>query len=210
MHLIEQIGAFAGLAAFFGLAIFAFLLFMQSRHVRDLEDKATFVPEGLDLPPAPAPPKKGKGMGKAAKVAASSGAAVAAPDDTEETEQPVEAQVAQTKEAARQVEIARAAPSAASALSSAAAPAPPAPVGSRTPAGAGRRGPEPRAMIVIGLGVAVLVAGIIFATGILGGSSEDSSSGGEAAPARPRRPPRWRSSTGRPSRHSPPRSARKT
>jgi hypothetical protein len=182
MNLIEKIGAFAGLASFAGLALMAFLQFMQARHVRDLEDKATFVPEGLDLPTSPAPAKKGK----AAKVA-SSGAAVPAGGgpDTEEADQPVETQVAQTKEAARQVEIARAAAERRERFERRRRPgsAAPAAVGSGA-ASPGRGRPEPRAMIVIGLGIAVLAAGVIFAaTNLLGGSDNSSSSGNAGAAA---------------------------
>jgi hypothetical protein len=181
MDLIEKIGAFAGLASFLGLALIAFLQFMQARHVRDLEDKATFVPEGLDLPTSPAPAKKGK----AAKVA-TPGAAVPAGKgpDTEEAEQPIEAQVAQTKEAARQVEIARAAAERRERFERRRRPgsAAPAAVGSGAVTGRGR--PEPRAMIVIGLGVAVLAAGVIFAaTSLLGGSDSSTPDGGAATAA---------------------------
>jgi hypothetical protein len=183
MALIEKIGAFAGLASFLGLALIAFLQFMQARHVRDLEDKATFVPEGLDLPTSPAPAKKGK----TAKVA-TPGAALPADTaaDAEEAEQPVEAQVAQTKEAARQVEIARAAQERRERFERRRRPgaAAPAAVGSGAPMG--RRRPEPRSLIVIGLGIAVLAAGVIFAaTNLLGGSDKSSTSGGGAAAQAP-------------------------
>ena len=180
MTLIKTIGAFAGLASFLGLALVAFLQFMQARHVRDLEDKATFVPEGLDLP-TPAPAKKGK----AAKVA-TPGAAVPAGKaaDTEEAEQPVEAQVAQTKEAARQVEIARAAAERRERFERRRRPGSGAPAAVGSGAANGRRRPEPRAMIVIGLGVAVLAAGVIFAaTNLLGGSSTSSTPGATGAAA---------------------------
>ncbi len=175
MDVIETIGAFAGLASFLGLALVAFLQFMQGRHLRDLEDKATFVPEGLDLPTSPAPARKSQ----AAKVGASSGA-VAAPDGAEEAERPVEAQVAQTKEAARQVEIARAAAERRHRFEQRRRPgAPPAP-GGRPAAASARRGPDPRALVAIGLGITVLLVGVLFASGVIGGS-EDSGSGGVAA-----------------------------
>ncbi|MDX6617479.1 MAG: LytR cell envelope-related transcriptional attenuator [Solirubrobacterales bacterium] len=185
MTLIKTIGAFAGLASFLGLVLVAFLQFMQSRHVRDLEDKATFVPEGLDLPTSPVPAKKGK-----AATVATPGAAVAVGNapDTEEAEQPVEAQVAQTKEAARQVEIARAAAERRERFERRRRPGQTAPtaVGSGA-VSPGRRRPEPRAMIIIGLGVAVLAAGVIFAaTNLLGGSDKSSTPGaGGAAAASP-------------------------
>jgi hypothetical protein len=186
MTLIKTIGAFAGLASFLGLALVAFLQFMQSRHVRDLEDKATFVPEGLDLPTSPAPAKKGK----AATVATPGRAAVPAgkAPDTEEAEQPVEDQVAQTKEAARQVEIARAAAQRRERFERRRRPGQAAPTAVGTGAASPGRGrPEPRAMIIIGLGVAVLAAGVIFAaTNLLGGSDKTSTTGaGGAAAATP-------------------------
>lgn len=187
MHVIEQIGAVAGLAAFFGLAVLAFLQFMQARHVRDLEDKATFVPEGLDLPaPAPAPAKPAK-AGKGGKVATPASAGEAAGDDTaEQTEQPepVAAGGKPTLEAARQVEIARAAADRRARFEQRRRPgAGPAGPATGSAAGGGRGRPEPRAMVAIGLGVAVLAAGIVFGAGrILGGGSDNGSpSGGGAA-----------------------------
>jgi hypothetical protein len=180
MALIEKIGAFAGLASFLGLALIAFLQFMQARHVRDLEDKATFVPEGLDLPTSPAPAKKDK----AAKVATPGAAVPAGAADTEEAEQPVEAQVAQTKEAARQVEIARAAAERRERFERRRRPGSAAPAAVGSGAATGRRRPEPRSMIVIGLGIAVLAAGVIFAaTNLLGGSDKSSTSGAGGAAA---------------------------
>lgn len=43
--MIEQIGAFAGLAAFFGLAVFALLTFSQGRDIRRLREWAGSAPE---------------------------------------------------------------------------------------------------------------------------------------------------------------------
>lgn len=45
MHVIEQIGAFAGLAAFFGFALLALLSFSQGRDIRRLRDWAGSAPE---------------------------------------------------------------------------------------------------------------------------------------------------------------------
>lgn len=45
VHLIEQIGAFAGLAAFIGLALLAMLAFSQARDVRRLREWAGSAPE---------------------------------------------------------------------------------------------------------------------------------------------------------------------
>ncbi len=45
MELIEKIGAFAGLAAFFGLAVLALLVFAQGRDIRRLREWAGSAPE---------------------------------------------------------------------------------------------------------------------------------------------------------------------
>ena len=45
LHVIEQIGAFAGLASFLGLGIFALLLFAHGRDIRRLRDWAGSAPE---------------------------------------------------------------------------------------------------------------------------------------------------------------------
>ena len=45
MQLLEQIGAFAGLAAFFGLALLAMLAFSQARDIRRLREWAGSAPE---------------------------------------------------------------------------------------------------------------------------------------------------------------------
>lgn len=45
MQLLEQIGAFAGLAAFLGLAVLAMLVFSQGRDIRRLRDWAGSAPE---------------------------------------------------------------------------------------------------------------------------------------------------------------------
>ncbi len=46
MELIREVGAFAGLAAFFGLALLALLYFAQARDVRRLRENAEFLVEG--------------------------------------------------------------------------------------------------------------------------------------------------------------------
>ena len=54
--LIRDVGAFAGLAAFIGLAVLALLYFAQARDVRRLRENAEFLVEGTEAaPPAPAP-----------------------------------------------------------------------------------------------------------------------------------------------------------
>src|ERR1044072_5243519 len=91
---ISTIGDYAGLASIFGLAVLSFLYFMQARHVRDLEEKATFVPDDIDLPATP-PVAAAAETRKQPTVGASSPAA----------EEDPKGQL----EAARQVEVARAA-----------------------------------------------------------------------------------------------------
>ena len=46
MEVIKEVGAFAGLAAFLGLAVLALLYFAQARDVRRLREKAEFLVEG--------------------------------------------------------------------------------------------------------------------------------------------------------------------
>jgi hypothetical protein len=50
MDVIEQVGAFAGLAAFLGLAVLALLYFAQARDVRRLRENAEFLVEGDPVP----------------------------------------------------------------------------------------------------------------------------------------------------------------
>jgi LytR cell envelope-related transcriptional attenuator len=153
--LIDKVGNYAGVASLFGLAVLSFLYFMQARHVRDLEDKATFVPDDIDLsttPPVSAPTSKER------KAAAAAGAP--ASTATEEQAEPVT-----ELEAARQVEVARAAALRRERFEQRRGSGPFG--GSGGIRGRGR--PEPRAMIVIGLGVAVLLVGIVFAISKAGG-----------------------------------------
>jgi hypothetical protein len=53
MDLLRDVGAFAGLAAFFGLAVLALLYFAQARDVRRLRENAEFLVEGDAGAPAP-------------------------------------------------------------------------------------------------------------------------------------------------------------
>ncbi|MBM3667794.1 MAG: LytR family transcriptional regulator [Actinobacteria bacterium] len=53
---IRELGAFAGIAAFIGLAVLALLYFAQARDVRRLRENAEFLlDEDADVPEAPAP-----------------------------------------------------------------------------------------------------------------------------------------------------------
>jgi hypothetical protein len=57
MEAIREVGAFAGLAAFFGLALLALLYFAQARDVRRLRENAEFLVEGDEVPARGAPPR---------------------------------------------------------------------------------------------------------------------------------------------------------
>lgn len=59
MDLIRELGAFAGLAAFVGLAVLALLYFAQARDVRRLRESAEFLVEGGEDQPAQIPPPIG-------------------------------------------------------------------------------------------------------------------------------------------------------
>lgn len=54
MDLIKQVGAFAGLAAFMGLAVLALLYFAQARDVRRLRENASFLLENPETEGLPA------------------------------------------------------------------------------------------------------------------------------------------------------------
>ena len=53
MEAIKEVGAFAGLAAFLGLAVLALLYFVQARDVRRLRENAEFLVEGDPMPTHP-------------------------------------------------------------------------------------------------------------------------------------------------------------
>jgi LytR cell envelope-related transcriptional attenuator len=186
---IQQIGAIAGLASFLGLGVLAFLYFAQARHVRDLEDKATFVPDEADMPAAvPA--------AAATSAAAAGTAAAAAPATRKERKAaaaastPAAAAEAQL-EAARQTEVARAAAERRQRFQQRRGSDPfTSDADVKSGGSSGRRMPEPRAMIVIGLGVAVLLAGVVFgASRILGGSSDSGTATNSAASEQGTGPP---------------------
>jgi hypothetical protein len=84
MELIREVGAFAGLAAFFGLAVLALLYFSQARDVRRLRENAEFLVEGE----APLPDRESAEPVPAAVAAeepaeAARAAAATAPTDAE-------------------------------------------------------------------------------------------------------------------------------
>lgn len=85
MELIKEVGAFAGLAAFLGLAVLALLYFAQARDVRRLRENAEFLVEGEPAAGAPEPAEAGKPAGEPPRQpkAAARAAAAAAPTDAE-------------------------------------------------------------------------------------------------------------------------------
>jgi hypothetical protein len=178
---IQQIGAIAGLASFLGLGILAFLYFAQARHVRDLEDKATFVPDEADMPtsvPATAATSAAAtGTGTAAAPATRKERKAAAAAST-----PAAAAEAQL-EAARQTEVARAAAERRQRFQQRRGSDPfTSDAAVKNGGSGGRSMPEPRAMIVIGLGVAVLLAGVVFgASRILGGNDSGTATNSAAS-----------------------------
>ena len=87
MEAIKEVGAFAGLAAFLGLAVLALLYFAQARDVRRLRENAEFLVEG---DPMPTHPEDMEDEGDAARAtagkqpkAAARAAAASAPTDAE-------------------------------------------------------------------------------------------------------------------------------
>jgi hypothetical protein len=155
---IETAIDYAGLLAIFGLGVLSLLYFLQARHIRDLEDRATFVPDDIDLPATPRVGPSAAAAGKERKAAAS-----AAPADSAHPE----------LEAARQVEVARAAQERRERFEERRGSGPFGGRGRGGGAGGPGAGLSPIAMAGIGLGALVLVVGILFGTGILGGGGDD-------------------------------------
>lgn len=151
MDLIQQIGAVVGLAAFIGLAVLALLYFSQARDVRDLREKATFIPEGYEPAAVPPPAEAGE---------------VAEGDDERAREIAV----------ARQAEIARAAAERRLRFQRRRQDY------RRAGEGLLARLPEGRQLAIIGVGVVLLVAGVVFgATRLLGGEEETGGGGQQTA-----------------------------
>lgn len=123
MEILQQIGAILGIAAFFGVALLAVLIFIQGRDVRRLRENAEFL--------------------------------VSDPDAAAESSRAAEF---------RQAELARQADERKQRMRDRASGA-----RSRLPAG--------RALVLVGLGAVILVAGIVFAvTRFTGGSGGEGSS----------------------------------
>ena len=155
MEAIKEVGAFAGLAAFLGLAVLALLYFMQARDVRRLRENAEFLVEGDPMPTHPEVMEDDAAAaqataGKKPKAAARA-AAASAPTDAE---------------AFRRAELARQAAERRERFE-----------GRRT--GEEGQGPALPSTAVMIVGVLILLAGIGFAaTQLLGGDDESAGGGG--------------------------------
>jgi hypothetical protein len=174
MEFIQQIGALAGLAAFVGLAVLALLYFTQAKDVRRLRESASFLVEGgeVEVTEAPAaraaaepatkaqPAAKGKTKGKTAAPAEKP------PSDAE---------------AFRRAELARQAAERRERFERRRRGGPP----RISRGGEGRFSslPEPRALAVIAVGGALLIAGIVFvATGAFSGDEPAATTKGGVVP----------------------------
>lgn len=159
-QVIEKAGDYAGLAALFGLAVLSFLYIMQARHVRDLEDRATFLPEDVDLPTTPS-------VSTESRAPAKVGAAAPAPSADDPQGQ---------LEAARQVEVARAAAERRERFQQRRGSGP---FGRSGDGGEfGRRRPNARTLAMVGVGAVILIVGLIL---VLGRGGDD----GEGTPGNP-------------------------
>jgi len=172
MEVIRQVGAIAGLAAFFGLAVLALLYFAQARDVRRLRESASFLVEGEE------------DGGQA--VQAADRAAAAAAVTAQEPEQAAAAAAATApdeREAFRRAELARQAAKRRQRFEQRRKPG-----GPQRPAWLSD-GPS---TAVVAVGALLLVAGLIFgATRLIGGEDDATrgtnatgEKGSKAAPAK--------------------------
>jgi LytR cell envelope-related transcriptional attenuator len=179
VELLREAGAFAGLAAFLGLAVLALLYFAQARDVRRLRENASFLVEADEASPAAAPPPP---------VAVEKTAAAVAAGEPEEAAATAAATAPNDREAFRRAELARQAAERRLRFEQRRR-------GGRRPTIPGRRpgaaGGRPRwvsetpSVVVIVIGSVLLIAGVAFgATRLLGGEDEATTpKGGKAASA---------------------------
>ena len=165
MELIKEIGAFAGLASFLGLALLALLFFSQSRDVRRLRDWAGRAPErdaeGVETTSALAAERAEELRRMEEERRRKQEAADAAETDAAKRDRRRQRRQAGLPEQTR-LERLR----------------------SRFGGGAGRRMPEPRYLAVVIGGVIVLGAAIaVGASQLLGG--DEGGNGGRNAPLKP-------------------------
>jgi len=155
MELIQEVGAFAGLAAFLGLAVLALLYFSQARDVRRLRENAEFLVEG-EGPPV------------GAERAAEPVPAAVASEEPEQAARTAAATAPNEAEAFRRAELARQAAERRQRFEQ------------RRRGGGGPRSwfGDLRSTAVIVVGALILLAGIGFgATRLLGGEDEPSGRG---------------------------------
>jgi hypothetical protein len=161
MDLLRDVGAVAGLAAFFGLAVLALLYFAQARDVRRLRENAEFLVEG-----EPSAPAEG---GEAVPTA------VTAPADPEVAARTAAASAPTEAEAFRRAELARQAAERRQRFEERRR---------EDEGGIGGRVSSIPSGAVIAVGAVILIAGIIFgATRIMGGDDDEPAGKGQKAAA---------------------------
>jgi hypothetical protein len=155
MEVIREVGAFAGLAAFVGLAVLALLYFAQARDVRRLRENAEFLVEG---------PEAGAPIRSAERAAAAVGA-----DDPERAAAAAAATAPDEREAFRRAELARQAAERRQRFEQR----------RQTGRGIGRPAwlADGRSTAVVAVGALILVAGVAFGATRLIGGDEGAGSG---------------------------------
>jgi LytR cell envelope-related transcriptional attenuator len=81
--LLQDVGAYAGVAAFIGLAVLALLYFAQARDVRRLRENASFLVEGNEIPTDASPEEAAAAVATREPEEAAAAAAATAPSDRE-------------------------------------------------------------------------------------------------------------------------------
>ncbi len=169
MSFLEHIGALAGLAAFFGLAVLALLYFSQARDVRRLRQNASFL---VERPDETAAPTRAAAGATAPPVAAPAGPS-APPQSAAEA--PVATRTADAQ-AFREAELTRQAAERRQRFEQRRQ-------GGYDGSNGARRFPplpEPRALAVIVVGALLLVAGAAFAISQLAGGGTENGGGQRA------------------------------
>ena len=166
-EILREAGAYAGLAAFVGLAVLALLYFAQARDVRRLRENASFLVDGSEVPTTASPEEAAAAVAAREPEEAAAAAAATAPSD---------------REAFRRAELARQAAERRKRFEERRRPPRRAVL-----RGGGNGRPswlsEGRSIAVISVGALLLVAGIAFgATQLLDGD-EESAPAGKSGPA---------------------------
>jgi LytR cell envelope-related transcriptional attenuator len=166
-EILREAGAYAGLAAFVGLAVLALLYFAQARDVRRLRENASFLVDGAEVPDAASPEEAAAAVAAREPEEAAAAAAAAAPSD---------------REAFRRAELARQAAERRKRFEER----------RRPPRRAALRGggngrpswlSDTRSIAVIAIGAVLLVAGIAFGATRLLDDDEDSAPTAKSGPA---------------------------